>query len=67
MNAQVTVSLVTPRVPRFIRIAGTIGHVRVDQLTERQLNDLAAAWKERLHEAAHFYRTNGREEKHEDT
>lgn len=61
MPAQITVSLVTPRVPRFVRIGGTLGYVSIDSLTTEELEGLAVAWREQLHEAAIFYRTAHKE------
>jgi hypothetical protein len=62
MSAQVIVQLVTPRVPRFLRIAGTLGFVRVERLTETELDAVALEWKKKLREAAEYYRREGRAE-----
>lgn len=54
--AKATVTLVTPRVPNFIRIEGSIGVVPVEKLTAEEIDALADAWRLDLHENAEHRR-----------
>lgn len=60
MKANMEVELVTPRTPRFLRIAGTVGVVSIEKLTDAELGRVADAWRAKLLEEAHWRRTAGR-------
>jgi hypothetical protein len=45
-----------------LRIAGTLGYVRVEQLTETELDAVVLEWKKKLREMAEYYRKERRAE-----
>lgn len=48
MAAKMTVNLVVPRVPNFVRIEGTLGMKDIACLNDAELNLLADAWRTEL-------------------
>lgn len=54
MSGTAMLSLVTPRVPNFLRIEGTFGMVFIENLSMSELESVAKAWHDELIERAKY-------------